>query len=200
MGKLMLKERINQYFSWLDHLFRATQADLLDRIEVRQEEGVLASGLAFSLRLSDQTALKQMVDLEKLAYGKVMWGMKDFYRDMVGRPDTFYLQAFSHGVLLAFIACREEPDHLHVSNFMVAPSCQGQGLGSYLLKEAKHLAQQVGLQEIQLEVRQSNRQAQAFYRARGFQRLKTRHFYYHDNREHADLLAWRFEEADSKHD
>ncbi|MDK6369623.1 MULTISPECIES: ribosomal protein S18-alanine N-acetyltransferase [Aerococcus] len=200
MGTAMLKERINRYLTWMNHWFSPGKEDLLDRIDIQQAERVLPSGLVVSLRLSDQTALKQMVELEKLAYGQVMWQLKDFYQDMVGRSDTCYLQAFINGSLLGFIACREEADHLHVSNFMVDPTWQGQGLGSYLLEEARQIAQQLDLTQIQLEVRQSNTAAQAFYRARGFSRLKTRRFYYHDNHEHADLLAWRWEEGEDKDD
>ena len=66
----------------------------------------------------------------------------------------------------------------HLLNLSIAAPYQRAGHGSALLREAAELARQLGARSLFLEVRPSNRGAQALYTRFGFRKIAVRRGYY----------------------
>lgn len=103
--------------------------------------------------------------------------------------------------LVAFCVCQCVADECSILNLAVDPSWQRQGLARLLLHQGLVWAQAQGAQHAFLEVRQSNRAAQALYTDTGFALVGLRENYYPVNakgqqrHEHAllmglDLSTW----------
>jgi ribosomal-protein-alanine N-acetyltransferase len=80
-------------------------------------------------------------------------------------------------------------DDAHVSTIAVHPEWRGRGLGELLLASLLERARALGAQRATLEVRVSNRAAQALYHKYGFEALERRSRYYSDNNEDAYLMT-----------
>lgn len=80
-------------------------------------------------------------------------------------------------------------DEAHIATFAVHPHFRGQGLGRLLLRAILLEAAARGATAALLEVRESNRSAQALYRAFGFEVVGSRARYYQDNGESALLMT-----------
>lgn len=156
----------------------------------------LYQGQQVTFTFGPAEAIGEMLAVERLAYGRLWWRAEDFYFDMVGRQNSAYLLAYLDGLLLGFLACRKQALTLHISNFLLLPAWQGRGLGSYLLKEAKHYARRLHCVKLTLEVREGNVKAQAFYKKRGFFITGERENYYQQTGESAILLACLVTSAD----
>lgn len=79
-------------------------------------------------------------------------------------------------------------DQLHLVTIAVDPQQQGQGIGRRLLLDCFDLAIEAELNEIVLEVRQSNERARALYEAFGFRQAGVLKDYYKDNHEDAVVM------------
>jgi ribosomal-protein-alanine N-acetyltransferase len=77
---------------------------------------------------------------------------------------------------------------MHVHNLAIDPSARRTGLGRLLLREALAWGAAVGVEEVFLEVRQSNWAALALYRDAGFEAVSVRRGYYDRPREDALIL------------
>jgi ribosomal-protein-alanine N-acetyltransferase len=77
----------------------------------------------------------------------------------------------------------------HITTIAVDPTLRRRGLGKRILLQLVDQAMARGVQQLTLEVRNSNRQAQELYRRFGFAPAGIRRGYYVDNREDA-LVMW----------
>lgn len=80
-------------------------------------------------------------------------------------------------------------DEAHIATLAVHPDYRQMGIGKYLLITALKAALQEGIQSATLEVRASNRVAQALYQQFGFIVVGERKGYYQDNREDALIMT-----------
>ena len=79
-------------------------------------------------------------------------------------------------------------DESHITTIGIAPEFRGQGLGELLLVSLFDAAISRNSQWLTLEVRVTNRPAQALYEKYGFTRQGVRRHYYSDNGEDADIM------------
>jgi ribosomal-protein-alanine N-acetyltransferase len=121
-------------------------------------------------------------------------------------PDPWSRDAFQHEITLGGTAwCRvlldedrEEvlgylvawfvADEVHLGNIAVAPWARRRGLAGRLLAELLAEGRRRGARLVTLEVRRSNRDAQALYRREGFTTVGIRRGYYEKNREDALVM------------
>jgi ribosomal-protein-alanine N-acetyltransferase len=80
-------------------------------------------------------------------------------------------------------------DEAHITTIAVSPDYQGYGIGELLLLGLIERAQQIGARWLTLEVRVSNKVAQALYEKYTFKEMGLRRRYYSDNNEDA-LVMW----------
>lgn len=93
--------------------------------------------------------------------------------------------------LLGYLVLMVAAGEAHLLNLSIAAAHQRIGHGSMLLGEAMALARNLGARSLFLEVRPSNRAAQALYTRFGFRKIAVRRGYYpaHAGREDALVLT-----------
>ena len=82
------------------------------------------------------------------------------------------------GGLLGYFVLMVAAGEAHLLNLSIGAAHQRTGHGSWLLGEAMALARKLGARSLFLEVRPSNRAAQALYTRFGFRRIAVRRGYY----------------------
>ena len=80
--------------------------------------------------------------------------------------------------LVGYLVVMAAAGEAHLLNLSVAARHQRSGRGSLLLREAAALARGLGARSLFLEVRPSNRAAQALYTRFGFRKVAVRRAYY----------------------
>lgn len=70
----------------------------------------------------------------------------------------------------------KDPDSLEIERIYVISSCQGQGLGKYLIRQALEIAKRKGKRCAWLGVWEKNQKAIDFYRRMGFRVIGTHEF------------------------
>lgn len=91
--------------------------------------------------------------------------------------------------VVGFLMGRCYPDAWHVLDLAVDPRFRGRGIGGRLLDEFLAAAQAAGA-DVLLEVRESNVEALALYRSRGFTVAAVRRGYYPETGEDALVMLW----------
>jgi [ribosomal protein S18]-alanine N-acetyltransferase len=103
-------------------------------------------------------------------------------------------QRFNH-VLLAYGGLWHFGDEAHISTIASHPDYRGQGWGELALVAMLRRALTLGVRYVVLEVRVSNKPAQALYRKHGFQVHGIKQGYYFDNDEDAYDMRLVFAQA-----
>jgi ribosomal-protein-alanine N-acetyltransferase len=85
---------------------------------------------------------------------------------------------------------------LHVLNFAVAPWARRSGIGSQMIEKLVHKLTQQRRNEIRLEVREGNLQAQLFFRSQGFSATNVLRGYYEDTAEDAYVMRFHLGGSD----
>jgi len=80
-------------------------------------------------------------------------------------------------------------DEAHLSSIAVRETCQGNGVGELLFSKCVEIAWERNAQCITLEVRASNKKAQALYEKYGLAEVGIRRGYYTDNKEDAIIMT-----------
>ena len=95
------------------------------------------------------------------------------------------------GKVVGYLMAWKIVDQLHILNIAADPDLRRRGVGTALLFAAARQALALGMEEITLEVRESNREARAFYHQYGFVPTGVRPGYYADNGEDAIIMTTR---------
>jgi [ribosomal protein S18]-alanine N-acetyltransferase len=97
--------------------------------------------------------------------------------------------------LVGYFVLMAAAGEAHLLNLSISAAHQRNGHGSALLREAAALARKLGARSLFLEVRPSNRGAQALYTRFGFRKVAVRRGYYpaHTGREDALVLTLALE-------
>lgn len=82
------------------------------------------------------------------------------------------------GRLIGYCVSMTGVDEMHLLNISVAPSMQGRGFGSSMLRVLLATCRDLGARMLWLEVRTGNLRARSLYRRLGFDEIGTRRAYY----------------------
>jgi ribosomal-protein-alanine N-acetyltransferase len=93
--------------------------------------------------------------------------------------------------LVGYCVVQVVAGEMHLHNLAIDLAARRGGLGRWLLREALAWGESVGVEEVFLEVRQSNWAALALYRGAGFEMVSARRGYYDRPREDALVLRRR---------
>ncbi|MEO0080944.1 MAG: ribosomal protein S18-alanine N-acetyltransferase [candidate division WOR-3 bacterium] len=117
-------------------------------------------------------------DVEKLEQATFVepWSQACFRQDL-HRPHSLALVAVKDGRLAGYAVAWAE-EELHVANIAVEPAFRRLGIGRALMQQLETFGRRRGVKSVYLEVRQSNTEAQAFYRRLGFVQTYVRRGYY----------------------
>lgn len=158
------------------------------------ESAINSEALSVSLVEMTEHDLLEVVEIEETC-GLSPWGWEAYHREISSGSGVVMLVAVvahdrAEGKRIAgFIVSRVVADELHVNNVAVRPEFQHQGIGVRLLTESMAQAARQGARSAFLEVRASNRTAQALYERCGFKRSGRRTGYYRDPAEDALMMS-----------
>lgn len=131
--------------------------------------------------VSNATAPKMSVWESLVARMRHMLGRND------ARPQVAEIQ--DPQLIVGYASIWMMVDESHLTSIAVRRSHQHQGIGEMLLMAIINLSLQMKAQVVTLEVRASNRSAQALYAKYGFKTVGIRRRYYTDNSEDAVVMT-----------
>ncbi|HEU5304355.1 MAG TPA: ribosomal protein S18-alanine N-acetyltransferase [Gemmatimonadales bacterium] len=111
------------------------------------------------------------------------------FREALDSPWSFGLVAHTGPRIAGYLIGREVGGTGEVLNLAVSPDCRRRGVARALLRAGLALLRKRHVDEVFLEVRESNRSAQALYLSSGFRPVGQRAAYYRNPKEDA-LVLW----------
>jgi ribosomal-protein-alanine N-acetyltransferase len=84
------------------------------------------------------------------------------------------------GERVGFFIVLHAIDHIHLANLAVAPAARRTGVATTALRAVENIARHLGLQRVELEVRETNLAAQLLYRRCGYRAVEIVRSYYGD--------------------
>ena len=139
-----------------------------------------ASSFLYELNHSQQSSYHVLLKPDTGEAMPVERGWRRWLRDLLGRAEG--------SRVIGYVGLRFHSAEAHVSTIAVHPDWRGKGLGELLLLTALEKARALGSSVVSLEVRASNRVAQALYRKYGFRFGSIHRGYYQDGED-----AWLME-------
>ncbi len=118
-----------------------------------------------------------LVRIEKQVFTQSL-GESFLYDELLLNPFAHYFVYEVNKEVVGYIGYRAIDENAEMMNFCFDPEYQGQGFGTELLNHSIEFLQGLGVKQILLEVRKSNKQAQAVYEKLGFQKSYVRKQYY----------------------
>ena len=128
-----------------------------------------------------------LVEIERRCFSDP-WSENSF-REALASPWSFGLVALTGRGIAGYLIGREVAGTGEVLNLAVAPDVRRQGLARALLRAALSYFRKRRVEEVFLEVRESNQSAQALYLSSGFRPVGQRAGYYRNPKEDA-LVLW----------
>ena len=128
-----------------------------------------------------------LVEIERRCFSDP-WSENSF-REALESPWTFGLVAQNARGIGGYLIGREVAGTGEVLNLAVAPDCRRRGVARALLRAGLAMLRKRRVQEVFLEVRESNESAQALYLSSGFRPVGQRTAYYRNPKEDA-LVLW----------
>ena len=107
------------------------------------------------------------------------WRREFFAAEVVGQ-NRYNIVARRDGVLVGYLFGMWIFDEMHVNKIAVDAAHRRQGIADRMMERCFEFARANGISTISLEVRQSNRAAQEFYRSLSFETSYIRKRYYPD--------------------
>ena len=136
------------------------------------------SSLSFStatVQLLSAADIEAVVEIERLSNSHP-WTERNFHGALAS--GYLCLVARDHGAVSGFAVARMLGDEAELLLIAVTPEMRRQSVALLLWIELAERLQASGARTVHLEVRESNRPAQAFYRSRGFTQSGMRPKYY----------------------
>jgi [ribosomal protein S18]-alanine N-acetyltransferase len=128
-----------------------------------------------------------LVEIERRCFSDP-WSETSF-REALSSPWTFGLVAHTGKGIAGYLIGREVAGTGEVLNLAVAPSWRRRGVARTLLRASLSHWRKRRVEEVFLEVRESNQSAQALYLSSGFRPVGQRTAYYRNPKEDA-LVLW----------
>lgn len=138
-----------------------------------------------AMRLDDVAAVHE---IEQLSF-RTPWPAYAFEQELKGNRLARYVVARAGNRLVGFAGIWMMVDEAHVTTFGVHPDWRRQGIGRHLLLSLCDISIAIRARRMTLEVRESNRAAQALYADFGFEVLGRRRAYYSDDGEDALVMT-----------
>lgn len=132
--------------------------------------------------------LRQVLRIDHAVYPRP-WSIGLYLGELATTEGRSYLVARQGTAVVGYAGLMVIVDDAHVTTVAVAPARQRQGVATRLLLVLLRDAVALGAERVTLEVRASNRGAQALYSRFGFAPAGVRKGYYVDNREDA-VIMW----------
>lgn len=139
------------------------------------------------VRLIEEKDLHDIIEISALSFS-LPWSEASYMQEL-SNPIAKYLVAVVDNKVVGFAGTWIVLNESHITNIAVHPNYRKQQIGSKLLEELLKYCDSLGCTQYELEVRMSNKAAQALYSKFGFKENGIRKGYYADNKEDA-ILMW----------
>jgi [ribosomal protein S18]-alanine N-acetyltransferase len=149
-----------------------------------------ADALAVHLVPMRRRHLRSVMRIEAQVYPRP-WSLPLFMSELNLRSSRVYYVARVQGTVVGYCGLMLVDGDAHITNIAVDPAWHRHQIGTRLLLNAARQALARGAARLTLEVRVSNRGAQALYRKFGFEPAGVRKNYYAESREDA-LIMWAY--------
>lgn len=168
----------NVFKEWLSR-----QRPVEVEVEVEQTKEVQVNGFSFLMLSADFEDIDDLVALEQRVYGEALaWPAEIFKDDLQNNPERQYiiLRQPETTSLVGYIGLEIEEDkkRVHITSVTIAPHWQGRAVGTFLMTYIMMWSQREGFNDLYLEVRASDEDAQRFYRRLGFESIEQLIDYY----------------------
>lgn len=119
------------------------------------------------------------------------WTEDDFIRCLRQR-NCIGMVAEQNEQVVGFMIYELHKNRLHILNFAVSPDCRRQGVGRAMVGKLLSKLSHERRNRIMLEVRETNLDAQLFFKALGFRAISVLRDFYDDAVEDAYLMQYRY--------
>jgi [ribosomal protein S18]-alanine N-acetyltransferase len=124
------------------------------------------------------------------------WSEEDFIRCLRQR-NCIGMVAEHDERVVGFMIYELHKNRLHVLNFAVRPELRRRGVGISMVRKLMGKLSQQRRSRILLEIRETNLDAQLFFRAAGFRAISVLRDFYEDTPEDAYLMQYRYSPAEA---
>lgn len=162
--------------------------------ERREDPAVVVPDLL--IRSMARTDLPAVLAIERASF-PVPWSSATF-RSLLRRRDAHLWVAERAGEVVGYAAVWVVLDQAELGDLAVTTASRRQGIGTRLLETVVGRLAELGVRELFLEVRESNRDAQRLYTRHGFVEVGRRTGYYSSPREDALVLQRPIGAADRR--
>lgn len=114
----------------------------------------------------------------------------------IGQDQVVFVVGHKDATIMAYLMGYCLDSFYDIIQIYVDETYRQQGVGSQLLR---YVQEEMAIEEIILEVRESNVAAIHLYASQGFETIGRRSEYYHDPQEDALIMLWKGEEASCIH-
>ena len=123
------------------------------------------------------------------------WSPDELTKDVTSKDGSIYVAVALIGDERAGYAdMRIVAGEAQIYNIAIAPEFRRQGIGEALLKHMIEKSEELGLENITLEVREGNEAAMSLYEKLGFKKVGSRKGYYSRGKEDAVLMDRKLDE------
>ena len=141
---------------------------------------------AYRIRVAESGDVAGMLEVERACFGDP-WSVRAI-REAVQAETSQAFIAEGTGRLLGFVLARTSGPEAEILDLAVLPTVRRRGIARALLRAVREAVQRLGVEEIYLEVRESNRAAISLYEGEGYRPVGMRHRYYRNPAENALVL------------
>lgn len=132
--------------------------------------------------------LRRVLSIESRVYPRP-WSTSLFLSELAQKNTRTYLVARHDGIVIGYAGMMFLPQEAHITNIAVDPDFHGHRVGARLMLKIVTEALARGCDRISLEVRITNRVAQAMYEKFGFSVAGVRKGYYVETHEDAYVMV-----------
>jgi ribosomal-protein-alanine N-acetyltransferase len=134
--------------------------------------------------------MSEVLEIEQQSF-EFPWSEEDFIRCLRQRNCIGMVAEYEERVV-GFMIYELHKSRLHILNFAVASDCRRHGIGRQMTEKLVGKLSAQRRNRIMLEVRETNLNAQLFFRNVGFRAISVLRDFYDDTTEDAYLMQYRY--------
>lgn len=140
--------------------------------------------------------MPEVLQIESASF-EYPWLEEDFIRCLRQR-NCIGMVAEQGDQVVGFMIYELHKNQLHILNFSVSPEARRGGVGSQMIRKLIGKLSHQRRNKILLEVRETNLEAQLFFRKSGFRAVTVLRDYYEDTTEDAYVMQYRYSATQSE--
>jgi ribosomal-protein-alanine N-acetyltransferase len=153
--------------------------------------GVTEQRVRVHIRWMIRRDMSEVLEIEQQSF-EFPWSEEDFIRCLRQHNCIGMVAEYDERVV-GFMVYELHKSRLHVLNFAVSPDCRRHGIGAQMIAKLVGKLSAQRRNRIMLEVRETNLDAQLFFRSSRFRAISVLRDFYDDTTEDAYLMQFRYE-------